>query len=91
MKHMCGVAVLMTAVGFALTGRGGTTSALPQGATADANPHKASSSSGDLLYVGAGVNRVFVLSYTRKASSLVACPFLQSRGDYAWTLTAMCS
>ncbi len=58
-------AVLMSAVVFAFAGCGGaaTTSAVPQNAMAQSRSHQMSGSSGDLLYVGAGVNRVYVLSY----------------------------
>jgi hypothetical protein len=51
---------LTTAVIFALAGCGGST--VPQGATMQ-SAHQVSDSSGELLYVGAGAKRVFVLSY----------------------------
>ena len=60
-----GSLALLTMVMFVLAacGGSGTTSAVPQNAMAQSQPHQMSGSSGDLLYVGAGVNRVFVLSY----------------------------
>jgi hypothetical protein len=65
MNLRMGSLALLTMVMFVLAacGGSGTTSAVPQNAMAQSQPHQMSGSSGDLLYAGAGANRVFVLSY----------------------------
>jgi hypothetical protein len=54
---------LTTAVIFAFAGCGAAGTTVPLGAMPQSRAHQMSGSSRDLLYVGAGANRVFVLAY----------------------------